>query len=63
MGGTSSDYSSGGGGDDDATDGDGGRRFGTISNQSSTRSILKTSSHSIRNAEGNDNLVQFSIPE
>ena len=40
--------------------GDGGRRFRTIGNQGSTRSIL---SHSIKNAEGNDNLVEFPIPE
>ena len=44
-------------GDDDG-DIDGGRNFSTIDNLSSTRSILKTSSYSMRNTEGSDNFVQ-----
>ncbi|OEU11243.1 hypothetical protein FRACYDRAFT_193200 [Fragilariopsis cylindrus CCMP1102] len=46
--------------DDGDDDGDinGGRNFSTIDNLSSTRSILKTSSYSMRNTEGSDNFVQ-----
>jgi hypothetical protein len=52
--------------DDDGADdgaGDGSQIFSTIASPSSTRSILKTSTHSLRNAEGSGNLVQFSVLE